>query len=125
MRKYHWGRFTPVMLHYILIPWCRGPDGSRVGLMHPYALILHDKSYPGTKHTYENRLHNLLDELGLWGCDFRQSLLQPGTTPLPECLLDWFAGIPSKSAALPYYAPNTRDAATQTEKCIFLGGGGR
>jgi hypothetical protein len=66
--------------------------------------VLHGTPRPGSLHTYERRLAKLLQDLDLVGCDFRRSLLRPGTTPLPECLWDWFAGIPGRTAALPYFA---------------------
>ncbi|KAM0216038.1 hypothetical protein ACHAPQ_003267 [Fusarium lateritium] len=45
----------------------------------------------------------LLKHLGIPDCDFQRSLLEPGTTPLPENLEDWIEGIPGTSIALPYY----------------------
>lgn len=97
------GSFCPVKLHYISIPWGFLHDGSDLGLAHPWALVLDRKPYPGSFHTYENRLRQLLESLDLVGCKFERSRLRPTTTPLPECLYDWFAGYPGKTAALPYY----------------------
>lgn len=95
-----WGIFTPVRLHYISIPW---GNGTRKSLIHPWALVLHDKPHPGSIHTYETRFQVLLGRLGIEGCSFERSLIHPGTTPLPECLWDWFAGIPGATKALPYF----------------------
>ena len=77
--------------------------------------MLHDKPYPGTQHTYEGRLGELLSKLSIANCDFRRSLLRPGTIPLPECLWDWFAGIPGKSMALPYFAPGQKSDDDERE----------
>ncbi|KAI0555602.1 hypothetical protein F4679DRAFT_594068 [Xylaria curta] len=96
-------RFCPVKLCYISIPFSIG--GEPV-LRHPWALVLHDEPHPSGLHTYENRLNTLLDDLSLTGCGFERSLLKPGITPLPECLWDWYVGVPGHSAALPYYAAN-------------------
>jgi hypothetical protein len=96
------GVFTPVLLQYISIPWPSKAESKY--LVHPWAPVLHDKSYPRTSHTYENRFRDLIEELGLSGNQFRRSLLRHGTTPVPECLWDWFAGRPGTTAALPYFA---------------------
>ncbi|KAI1740065.1 hypothetical protein F4680DRAFT_120239 [Xylaria scruposa] len=98
------GRFCPVMLCYISIPFSIGGEPI---LRHPWALVLHHEPLPGGLYTYENRLNALLDDLSLTGCGFERSLLKPGTTPLPECLWDWYVGVPGHSAALPYYAVDT------------------
>ncbi len=101
------GRISPVQLCYISIPYS-WRDGDRT-LAHPWAFVLHHE--PMHQFSYQNNLERLLVELNLAGCGFKRSLLKPGTTPLPECLWDWYVGIPGKNAALPYYAVDTGSAA--------------
>lgn len=101
IRSRLWGIFTPVRLQYISIPWF---DGAKQRFENPWALVLHARPEPGTIHTYENRFRVLLERLGLSGCRFPRSLLKPGTTPLPECLCDWFEGLAGTTAASQYYS---------------------
>ncbi|KAI1275612.1 hypothetical protein F5Y07DRAFT_400148 [Xylaria sp. FL0933] len=98
------GRFCPVQLCYISIPW---QSNGRPTITHPWALLYHGQPRPAGPYSYEGRFNTLLDELNLTGCGFERSLLKPGTTPLPECLWDWYVGVPGHSAALPYYAADT------------------
>lgn len=102
IRKTLWGVFTPVRLQYISIPW--NVPGEWPTLLHPWALVLHDKSHSGTIHTYEKRFEGLLKELDWSRSQFQRTLVKHGTTPVPECLWDWFAGRPGTTAALPYFA---------------------
>lgn len=89
-----------VRLFYISIPWC---NGTYQWLQHPWAIVLRLRPpfMPGL--TYENRLERFLNQRGMPDCKFERSLLKPGTTPLPECVLDWIEGIPGTTGALPYY----------------------
>lgn len=64
------GFFWAVMLSYITIPW-----DDVVSVTHPYALILHEKRYPNTFHTFENLLHVLLQVLGLSDCGLHAACL--------------------------------------------------
>lgn len=96
------GVFIPVQLQYLSIPW--STEAEPRSLAHPWALVLHDRPWPGTIHTYGNRLGRLLEAHELLGTQLRRSLLKDGTSPLPECLWDWFDGKAGTTAALPYYA---------------------
>ncbi|GAB0137423.1 hypothetical protein EsDP_00005688 [Epichloe bromicola] len=117
IHKITFGTFVPVVLNYISIPWGKGWGC-------PWALVLYNKPVPGTIHTYENSLKERLGELELSEDErkFRRSLLRHGTIPLPECLIDWFAGRPGKSAALPYFASadeletNRKDAVDEGQR---------
>lgn len=81
------GSFWPQEFHYMSIPWrSRGSKRTR----HPYALVLW--SSPGPWHSYQRRLKQLLKKKGLTGCNFDRSLLEPGTSPLPESWLDLVTG---------------------------------
>ncbi|CAH0028037.1 unnamed protein product [Clonostachys rhizophaga] len=62
--------------------------------------------YTPTKlhYDYQHRLELLVDKLDIAGRSIdSRSYLRPGTIPLPECIWDWFAGIPGKQEAAPYY----------------------
>ncbi|KAM0474763.1 hypothetical protein ACHAP7_007724 [Fusarium lateritium] len=86
----------PVKLMYLSIPWHSSSECVS-------ALIPYHRCDPHTGATYPEILQALLKHLGIPDCDFQRSLLEPGTTPLPENLEDWIEGIPGTSIALPYY----------------------
>jgi hypothetical protein len=96
------GVLDAVRLQYICIPWVFS-DGIK-SLVNPMAYLLHDAPRPGSTHTYERGLAYVLRTLGLTGYTVdRRNYLQPGATPMPECVLDWYCGIPGRTQALPYY----------------------
>ena len=94
----------PVKLWYISIHWqytyrCRS-------VIHPYALVWNrrpevDDTEKGT--TYKDELARSLERLGLQGCKFERSLIEPGTKPLPENIYDYTYGIAGGPEAEPYF----------------------
>ncbi|SPJ86861.1 uncharacterized protein FTOL_11886 [Fusarium torulosum] len=86
----------PVHLVHLSIPW-------RDSLEFLSALIPYQRRGPRRKATYPEILQGFLKHLGIPDCDFQRSLLEPGTTPLPDNLEDLLEGIPGASIALPYY----------------------
>lgn len=65
------------------------------------------------------RFEGLLKELGLSHNQFQRSLVKHGTTPIPECVLDWFVGRPGTKAALPYLAaPEEVDATREDQDAL-------
>ncbi|KAI0971886.1 hypothetical protein F4678DRAFT_461251 [Xylaria arbuscula] len=104
MKELRWRAFIGVRLFYISIPWCHSGKQEDMALEHPWALVLDNVIHWRPMETYQFQLVKLLAMLGLEGCKFRRSLLEPETTPLPENLLDWFAGIPGKTAKLHCWA---------------------
>ncbi|CAG9978687.1 unnamed protein product [Clonostachys byssicola] len=100
IRDATWAMYTPTILNYISIPWsfC-----ERKTLVNPWALVFHGRNDPVTQD-YQHRLELLVDKLDIAGRSIdSRSYLRPGTIPLPECIWDWFAGIPGKEEAAPYY----------------------
>ncbi|CAH0053859.1 unnamed protein product [Clonostachys solani] len=96
------GALDAVRLQYISIPWVFS-TGTKI-LANPMAYLLHDAPRPGSWHTYERGLAYVLRTLGLTGYTVdKQNYLRPGATPMPECVLDWYCGIPGRTQALPYY----------------------
>jgi hypothetical protein len=109
LRKRFRGSLWPVQLHYISIMVRLDCVGGRVALWHPWALVFHHRPLPQYGFTYESLLKTLLAELGIPDCDFKRSLLKSGTTPIPECLWDWIAGLPGKTVALPYLISEAKE----------------
>ncbi|KAI1121665.1 hypothetical protein F5Y10DRAFT_271870 [Nemania abortiva] len=112
LRRALCARVTPVQLCYISIPYSWGNGHQE--LLHPWAFVFNriPDPMPEDKYSYGNGLKELLVELNLTECDFERSLLKPGMTPLPECLRDWYFGIPGQKAALPYYAVDVGGAVS-------------
>ncbi|KIL96465.1 hypothetical protein FAVG1_01209 [Fusarium avenaceum] len=69
----------------------------------PFCYPLYLRRGPRRKAKYPEVLQGFLNHLGILDCDFQRSLLEPGTTPLPDNLEDLIEGIPGASIALPYY----------------------
>ncbi|KAF4463367.1 hypothetical protein FALBO_9810 [Fusarium albosuccineum] len=91
-----------VCLFYTSIPWRIKEQNSH--LEHPWAIVPRCRPIPcDPRFDYENLLEMLLRRLGISGCTFKRSLLRPGTTPLPENILDYWEGMPGSTTALPYY----------------------
>lgn len=66
-------------------------------LRSPYAAVC----YNGHR-VYQKKLKALLKDSHLAHDPLARSLLQPGTTPLPETLKDYMEGTPGRSAAAAY-----------------------
>uniref|UniRef100_A0A8H7N429 Uncharacterized protein n=1 Tax=Bionectria ochroleuca TaxID=29856 RepID=A0A8H7N429_BIOOC len=95
-----WAMYTPTMLHYVSIPWS---FLERKTIKNPWALVFHGRNDPVTQD-YQHRLELLVDKLDIAGRSVdSRSYLRLGTIPLLECIWDWFAGIPGKEEAAPYY----------------------
>ncbi|KAI8947842.1 hypothetical protein F4801DRAFT_582061 [Xylaria longipes] len=88
IQEFKWATFISVPLWYISILWCNTGDQADTTLVYPVALVLDSLPNQNILGSYEFQLAKLLAMLGLEGCDFRRTLLEPGTMPLPECLLD-------------------------------------
>lgn len=86
----------PLHLVHLSIPW-------RDKLEFLSGLIPYQRRGPRRKATYPEVVQGFLNHLGIPDCDFQRSLLEPGTTPLPDNLEDLIEGIPGASIALPYY----------------------
>ncbi|CAH0054945.1 unnamed protein product [Clonostachys solani] len=100
IRDVTWPMFTPTVLNYISVPWT---FRERKTLESPWALVFHGRNDPVTQD-YQHRLDLLVDKLDIAGRSIdSRSYLRPGTIPLPECIWDWFAGIPGKEEAAFYY----------------------
>lgn len=111
----------PVCLHYISISFAP-PCAPIKDLCHPWAVVLRLRPSNGVKcgtglasTTNAERLHALLEKLGIPGCRFERSLLQPGTIPLPECVLDWIEGISGSTLALPYFPQDSQANMSEGE----------